>query len=216
MKLTKIFFDLDGTLLDTWLRSYAAYKSAIAILHGIFIDFEEFVNLKREGEDNNKLLINSGINEENIEPYNNLVANFIEQPSLLAYDKLYDWVEQILSSVNKDGDLFLLTSRQNKENCERQLSSLKIEYAFKRIFIVHDKYEALKHFASEDLIMVTDNESDLILGSKIGYISVAVTWGHRKASILERYNPTYVIDMPQDLPSLLKEISLHHNRIGTL
>lgn len=203
MKLAKIFFDFDGTLLDTWLRSYAAYEFAVTNLHGTIISFQEFVSFKKNGIGDEKLLIESGLSESSADSYNKFINDSIEEPSFMLYDTLFDWVKPFLGFLNHYFYLFLLTSRRNPKYCERQIEKLQIGHLFDKIFIVRDKFEVLKDYASEHLIIVTDNESDIVLGNKGKWTTVAVTWGHRNSSVLEKYKPTYIINTPQSLFLLL-------------
>lgn len=203
MKLAKIFFDFDGTLLDTWLRSYAAYKFAVTNLHGTIISFQEFVSFKKNGMGDGKILIKSGLSESSAGSYNKFINDSIEEPSFLLYDTLFEWVKPFLGFLNHYSYLFLLTSRRNPKYCEWQIEKLQIRHLLDKIFIVRDKFEVLKDYGLERIIIVTDNESDIVLGNRGKWTTVAVTWGHRNSSVLEKCKPTHIINTPQSLFLLL-------------
>jgi len=199
MNTKKIFFDLDGTLLDTWARSYKVYVLSIERLGGNSISITEFIDLKRNGIDNANLLVKSGLDKNKEEIYNALVVKHIEKKEFLSYDTLYDWVKPTLGLLKSNYDIYLLTSRQDKMECMRQIVDLEIGSFLTEIFIEKNKNNIIAGFPGKNVIIITDNEDDIILGNAYKLITIAVTWGHRNSGVLANNKPTFIAYSHGDL-----------------
>lgn len=69
--------------------------------------------------------------------------------------------------------------------------------------------EALKELDStlEEAIYVGDSEVDVLTAANANLPCVGVTWGFRKKEVLMEYGATYIIDEPNELMTVLKNIN---------
>ena len=84
-------------------------------------------------------------------------------------------------------------------------------------FSIFNKSKAINKLAKQlecslnDMIYIGDETRDIEAANKAGIKSISVTWGYNSKEILERYNPTYLIESPHELIETLKRF---HNILG--
>jgi phosphoglycolate phosphatase len=61
-------------------------------------------------------------------------------------------------------------------------------------------------FAVEDIVYVGDETRDIDAAKKVGVRVAAVTWGYNSYEKLASHNPDYIIQKPQDLLTLCRNI----------
>ena len=59
----------------------------------------------------------------------------------------------------------------------------------------------------EDCLFVGDSDVDIITGKSNNMTTIAVTWGYKDIDVIRSNNPDYIIDKPQQLINILKEIN---------
>ncbi|MEM0136415.1 MAG: HAD hydrolase-like protein [Thermoplasmatales archaeon] len=207
MTIVKLFFDLDGTLLNTWKRSYKAYTIATRNLKGMPISKSEFIKVKRDGISNADIMAKSKVPVDKLESFKEMIANNIEKDWLLNTDKLYRWVVPTLIQLTSHYEIFLLTSRKRYNGCLIQLQKLGINSFFKHLYITENKSDITKNLLPKSSVIVSDTEDDIDLGNKSGLLTVGVTWGHRNESILRLKRPTYLTDSAKDLFDFLVKLA---------
>lgn len=108
--------------------------------------------------------------------------------------------------------LGILTSN-SKENVEKFLMKNEIDifsyiYSEKNLF---GKEKIIKHLLkerdlkSEEVIYVGDEVRDIEACKKAGVKIVAVSWGFNSKNILEKYEPNWLIDRPEDLLDITQQ-----------
>lgn len=155
----KIAFDLDGTLLDSRARHQIVMDDVLKEF-GIGLNTDDLVLFKAEGGNNIDWLIGKGINEDTALSVQKRWIELIESPQYLAKDKLYDGVKDLMSSLSKKNDLFLITARNNERNAREQIGRLGISQYFTKIIIVKSDKETSDAKAK----YLVDNNIDLIVG----------------------------------------------------
>ncbi|AIJ04929.1 hypothetical protein JH146_0078 [Methanocaldococcus bathoardescens] len=217
MKLT-IFFDLDGTLIDTSDRHYKVYNDILK-LNGfqISISKEKFWELKREGKKTIEMLPNN-CPKEFAEKFKNEWIKRIEKREYLKLDTPIYGVSEVLSMLyNKNIELILVTLRHNESNLIWELKNLKLIRYFKEILVgspleLKDKSILIKKYLTNhssktaDLLIVGDSETDILAGKYLGISSVAVTYGIRSKNFLKKLNPEFYIDNIYELPKIIEKI----------
>ena len=144
--MKNIFFDFDGTLVNTNKRQYLCFVTTVQKMKlTTNISFQKYLDLKETH------LSNAGIYQLLFPEHNNLnlflkifIKN-IENISLLAKDEVQKNSKDYLNEV-KNIDLYLVTNRQNKNKLVMQLHYLGLNKYFKKIILSRNyssKKEAL-------------------------------------------------------------------------
>lgn len=215
MKWT-IFFDLDGTTIDTSERHYRVYRD-ILDSYGIqnTISKDEFRNMKGMGRKTVELLPN-GCSKSFIQKFEKEWINKIEKKENLKYDFLIPHVSDVLS-ILRDGKnkLILVTLRNNKENLFWELNNLKLTKYFEEVLVgsplrFEEKSTLIREYlktAGKDrfITIIGDSEADITAAKKSGILSVAVTYGIRSEDFLHKLKPDFCLDSLCGLLQILKE-----------
>jgi phosphoglycolate phosphatase len=203
----KIFFDLDGTLIDSRQRLYQLFCSLVS---ENTLSFDAYWELKRSKSDHANILKNRFQWPDNlIAEFQNKWLDLIEQPEWLALDKVFDGGFQVLDRLQFTCDLYLFTARQSEQRALIQLHELRIADYFKKVFVTEQKVDketliqrSQLSIANSD-IAIGDTGVDVNLAKNIGCISVAVTSGFRSKEVLQEYNPDYILSSICD-PQLIE------------
>ncbi|MCZ3366995.1 HAD family hydrolase [Methanobacterium veterum] len=204
-----IFLDLDGTLLDTSPRHYKLYQD-ILNKRGVSeskVSPEKFWNMKRTGIKTRNILPAS-FSEEAVISFEEEWLQKIEKKSYLQYDEPFPKTKKVLSCLNNEFDLVLVTLRNNKENLHWELSKLGLQSYFKSIIcgkgpkkkLVEDY---LRDSPYEKCIIIGDTEEDIKTGLELKITTVSVTWGIRSRAFLEDFNPDFCTDSFQEIIDII-------------
>jgi phosphoglycolate phosphatase len=204
----KIFFDLDGTILDSKQRLYELYSKLVKENK---LTFEEYWKNKRNMKDHESLLLEFGWDKRRIDLFEKEWLSLIEDEEFLLFDKPFTGVVGILETLSKNFDLYLITARQSKSKVINQLSKYQLLSYFNDVLVTEhkaDKYSLLsnsKLLPTSHDIFVGDTGIDIQLAKKFNSISVAVCSGFRCKDVLTSYHPDYIVDSVSD-PDFLKVI----------
>ncbi len=186
----RIAFDLDGTLLDSRERHKIVMDDVLKKL-GISIETNDLVPFKAEGHNNIEWLISKDIDEKTAKKINAEWISLIEQDTYLKNDSLYFGAREILEKLSKENELYLVTARNNKAGCLKQLKNCGIEQYFKEIEIIDScketsrlKTEVLRNYQIDCL--VGDTESDCKAAEQAGCKFYTVDYGFRSNFFLQR------------------------------
>jgi len=199
-----IFFDLDGTLIDTSERHYRVFED-ILNLHQIENTHSkaDFWNQKRNGKKTLDLLP-SNCSKKFIQEFSDEWIDRVEDIEYLKYDRLYSESLDVLSVLKCKSDLVLVTLRNNKKNLLWELGNFGLTSYFKQILLdspleSRDKVSLIQEYMSpyyekKNLIIVGDSEVDIETGKKIGISTIAVTCGIRSRSFLRKLKPNFCVN----------------------
>ena len=211
----KIFFDLDGTLIDTSERQYRVYNDILGLLRlSNKLSKEEFWNLKRAGKKTLTLLPDNAVKSHGAE-FSKKWLEKVEEKEYLNYDKLYPKSVDVLSALECKFDLLLVTLRRNKKNLLWELDNLCLTKYFKLVIngsplLCNDKVSLIQgytksHAEEENGIIIGDSEMDVITGKKLGMLSIGITYGIRSRSFLRRLRPSFLIDSLPEILNILDD-----------
>ncbi len=214
MKRT-IFFDLDGTLIDTSDRHYKVYKDILKSC-GISntLSKQEYWNHKREGRKTVELLPEN-CSEDITRTFIDEWLERIEDKSYLKYDTLLQETLSVLSTLKGKAVLMLVTLRNNSENLLWELNNFGLTNYFKEILVsspleVKSKTPLIRGYLekcskADDFIIVGDSEMDISVGKEFGMLTIAVTYGIRSKVFLSKYKPDYHLDNLSETVKVLEE-----------
>lgn len=208
-----IFLDLDGTLLDTSKRHYKIYKDILdekGLMCGkAVLSKEKFWHMKRNRKKTRDILPKS-LSDEIIASFEAELLHKIEKKSYLQYDEPFPGINEILSCLNKEFDLVLVTLRNNTENLHWELSNLGLKGYFKTIINGKGPKKNLvenyliNNYKGETCLMVGDTEEDIKTGLELDIPTISVTCGIRSKEFLEQFNPDFYINDLKEIIDIIK------------
>ena len=195
----KIFFDLDGTLIDVSDRFYGVYSEICNEL-GIETLPKNKYWLKRQTKISTFDILKSTKGEKFYEQFITLRNQKIETQSFLKYDTLKPKVDMLLKKLSKKYTIHLISLRNSRSNLLWQLNYLSIIKYFKTVENAsafggyHDKIKLIEKigYSSGDWV-VGDTESDILAGKTLNLYTCAVLNGMRTKNFIEKLNPHFII-----------------------
>ncbi|HMU46618.1 MAG TPA: HAD hydrolase-like protein [Chitinophagaceae bacterium] len=194
-----IFFDLDGTLIDSKPRLYYLFQHLIPESR---LSYNEYWELKSRKQNHWDILSKYfKFSKLQYDEFERKWMKEIEKEEWLKFDKPLKGITDYLFSIsaNKKLNLFVVTSRQHKIGVVDQLSNLNLRQYFKDVLVteqVLSKYDLISQkikTSSEDWI-VGDTGLDIITGKQLGIHTAAVLSGFLNKESLEAYNADIVVD----------------------
>lgn len=193
----KIFFDLDGTLLDSKARLYHLFQFLVPDSK---LTFNDYWNLKKEKVSNIDIIVKYfDYDNDGVSQFLYKWMSLIEAPEWIAYDKPFDGINQFLSNLYLKNDLYIITARQSKDVVLSQLSLMRLDFYFKEILVTQqkiEKYNLIKNsinISNNDWI-VGDTGKDILTGKKLGINTAAVLSGFLSENKLRTYSPDIILD----------------------
>ncbi len=206
-----IFFDLDGTLVDSKLDLANALNEA----------FERF-GLSRLPNDKiysfvgggvRKLIESSlefvGASDKFTQVFNYFLSHYHEH--LLDHTRLYEGTEYVLSTLKKRGIKMFVVSNKSEIFTVRILKGLGIMHYFDEVvggdtfpfkkpspeplLFILEKYGAERR----ESLMVGDSENDIEAAKAAGLKIAWVSYGFRGREILKKYTVDFVVEKPEEL-----------------
>jgi phosphoglycolate phosphatase len=197
----RLFFDLDGTLLDSRERLYRLFQNLVPESN---LGFEEYWQLKRNMIGHAQILKDMfGYSTLAIEKFEREWMSLIESNEWLAFDKPFAQVTEFISSLKAEHNLYLVTARQSEIMLSRQLATLGWTSLFDKVFVVpqdDSKSTAIQKALSTQPNdwFIGDTGKDVEAGRDLGINTAAVLTGFRNRQQLERYNPTVILESVLD------------------
>lgn len=201
-----LFFDLDGTLIDSRKRLYFLFKELVP---DCVLSLEDYWYLKRRKINHEFIVRKIYLSDYKI--FEEKWFSNIEKNEYLDLDKPYDGVSEFLKYLKNLGhDIYLVTARQSLDSVVYQLNKFNWSSIFNDILVTKQK------ISKSDLIttlvdekskfenwFIGDTGVDIIEGKKAGCTCVAVCNGFLDKDILFSYQPDFLIDTILDLKKLL-------------
>ena len=211
-----ILFDLDGTLLNTLNDLNATLNYTLNNFSLYNVTITQTRNFIGNGVRNliKKAIGNAKIDEEKAyEIFKNYYRNHIKD-----YTNTYDGIIELLKTLKEKNIKIAVVSNKYQEGVEILVNHLlkpyidiavgssekvKVKPAPDMVNIVLNKLNVNK----EDCLFVGDSDVDIITGKSNNMTTIAVTWGYKDIDVIRSNNPDYIIDKPQQLINILKEIN---------
>jgi phosphoglycolate phosphatase len=196
-----LFFDLDGTLLDSRVRLYRLFQDLVGVSH---LSIHEYWELKRN-KINHKTILLDMFHYTN-DDLNRFEKSWLEKIELLEYlqfDTLVDDAFDVLNFFAEKNNMYIVTSRQSRKNAVVQLKELQIYNFFQDLLVTEHRYmksDLIKEagYKKEDF-MIGDTGKDVLTGLELGMNTIVVTYGFLRKEVLETYRPHFIIDKLSDI-----------------
>ncbi|OPZ76919.1 MAG: Pyrophosphatase PpaX [Alphaproteobacteria bacterium ADurb.Bin438] len=192
--IKNIFFDFDGTLVNSQLRLYNLFKE----LTNCSMTYDEYWKIKRQ-RINQKDFLKRYFNysDEMIADFKKNWLLKIEEPHRFKDDFLVDGMREVLEKLSKDNNLYLVTHRQSQELTLKEAEDLGISKYFKKIMASEQKITKVQMIennvkVSKEDILIGDTGEDIKDAKKLGIKSIAVAWGILNYEVLKEYNPDFI------------------------
>jgi phosphoglycolate phosphatase len=206
--MNKIFFDFDGTLIDSTQRLFNLFQHLVPASG---FSYDHYWKLKRQQQDHQSILKEHfSHSKDEIASFQKQWMELIEHEIWLAYDQPFAGVKELLEELHLQYNLFLVTSRQHNHTVWAQLENFGWSNLFTEVFITNqtkEKAEMIKSRLStgEQDWFVGDTGIDVLQGKLLGTKTAAVLSGFRNEESLTKYNPDIIIESVLDLPLYLKK-----------
>lgn len=220
-----LFFDFDGTLIDVKRKYFAVYDEFVQLYKGRTLSINEFWSMKRMTLSNDEILRASGIHNVDPESLREYIKENVEKEIYLRLDVLFQDSERTLKTLSQKYTCYLVSMRRNRAMFLTQVQWLGIKMYFREIISPYEfdfknhltdtrKSDALKRLdISMPAMIIGDSGLDLITGRNLDIYTCAVTTGIRERSVLESYNPDYIIDSLDDIHGVIESISTGEGRL---
>jgi phosphoglycolate phosphatase-like HAD superfamily hydrolase len=215
--MKNIYFDFDGTIVDSSVRLYEVYKSIMTEFGYPYLTKDEYWGLKRERQPYEVILSQTAPGELTSK-YMERFLERVESMEFIKFDRLINGALQTLSTLKKDNRLVLVTLRRCRDNLYQELKILGIFNFFEDIFANFregaNSWElaaaAIKNdlkFNKDNSFIVGDTEDTALAGQALGIKSFLVSSGIRSENFLEKYNSSYILKDINELPFYLSKSS---------
>lgn len=192
-----IFFDLDGTLLNSQKRLYELFQYLVPTSE---LSFEEYWKLKRNKVNHEELLTTQfGYSPEEFKKFEHIWMKEIELEKWLNLDLPFEGVTDFLKTLGEKNTLYLVTARQSKEMVNKQLRNFGWDSIFESVFVTEQRKE--KHALIQENVTVSpidwfigDTGLDIKVGKQLGIKTAAVLSGFLNKEKLTAYKPDLILE----------------------
>jgi phosphoglycolate phosphatase-like HAD superfamily hydrolase len=209
----KLFFDLDGTLIDISEKYYRVYEDILAEAGFSTIEKKEYWNAKRQKVPEDQILAMTDA-KEFYEQYTKKRVALIESDYYLSDDCLQDGVIEVLKNFSMKYQLILVTLRRSTAQLDKQLVNLKLIDYFTDVLSSGEdleprwviKYNLIREYLGSEYdsshIVIGDTETDIKAGNELCFKTIAILNGIRTKELLIMSNPTFICESVGDLLNL--------------
>lgn len=193
----KLFFDLDGTLIDSRERLYNLFQCLVPSSE---LTFDEYWELKKNKMAHPEILKNLFFySDAEVEKFKTIWLDNIELNKWLDLDKPYDGMNDFLINLKKSCSLYVVTARQFEDKALNQIEKFGWSKMFEKILVTKQKQEkkdlikTVQGLNSSDWI-IGDTGKDIQTGKELGIKTIAVLSGFMNRENLLEYNPDMIFN----------------------
>ena len=202
--LSAIFFDLDGTLVD----------SSIGIHNGFTYTFEQLGVPSPDAKTIRGFMgppletsFASCLSPNQIELAIQLYRSYYKEKGVYEA-QLFPQTKEILAELAQQYPLYITTTK-NTPTAVHMTANFEIEDFFAGIYgsspqalhkadVIRQALET-HHLAPETVVIIGDTKFDMIGAQETGIKKLAVTWGFGEEKDLMGYNPDWIAHQPTDI-----------------
>jgi phosphoglycolate phosphatase len=206
-----IFFDLDGTLIDSRERYYRVYSDLLKEMGYKPLDWDQYWQYKRTIKSEKSILEFSNAGAVFDEYYPERTRR-MEQRNYLELDSVWTEIRPVLNYISKKHLCSLITLRMDPEALNWELHQLGFgdifflilqpNTGFETPISSESKIRTMRENLTNDQIngwIVGDTDVDILTGKEFGLSTAAVSYGMQDASLLQELKPDRLISTPKEL-----------------
>ncbi|MBQ8630090.1 MAG: HAD family hydrolase [Alphaproteobacteria bacterium] len=199
--MAKIFFDFDGTLINSQRRLYDLFCELCPESQ---MSYDDYWKIKRNRINQKDFLKKYfAYDDERIREFHRLWLQKIEEEERIAKDSPIKEMNDVLIRLNRTHQLYLITNRQDSSKVFRQLEQFGWKHLFKEVLVTRQKKSKQNLIKQTGCILpgdifVSDTGEDIVAAKELGMISIAVCWGVLNKNILLEYHPDFLFERPED------------------
>lgn len=196
-----IFFDLDGTLIDSRRRLYQLFQH---LAPESKLTFEEYWEFKRNKVSNETILTKEfRFGPERVDRFVNDWMGKIETSEFLDLDQNFPGMHAALERLKRQATLFVCTARQTRKSTIDQLERLGLLNYFEDAMITEQRVSKAKLIARISSLMphdwiIGDTGLDIQAGRALGINTCAVLSGFLNEASLRPYMPDLILHRAAD------------------
>ncbi len=211
-KFKHVCFDLDGTLVDSYLNIYNTTLKALSVLN-IKEPLHEGEFQKRIGHHFLDIFKDLNIPVTDVEEFINIYKSYYFD--FIDNSKLYEGVEEVLSNLNSLGIKISLLTTKGQDQADKIINHFKLRKYFSYVMgrrngmAIKPSAEPLQFICKElkvepsQTLMVGDSELDIQCGKNAFAKTCAALYGYRSEDFIKQEMPDYSIT---EIKQLLKFI----------
>jgi len=193
-----IYFDFDGTLIDSKLRLYKLFQHLVCDSN---LTYDQYWSFKQRKVSNQVILSSQfGYPDSKIRVFIDNWMMLIEHEDFLIFDKPIIGVADTLKTLKESATLYVCTARQFSEPVMLQLEQFDLLKYFRKIMVTHQKYskdELINNYVPEYCKsdwFIGDTGHDIQIGKKLHLNTCAVTSGFLSRQVLMEYDPDRILN----------------------
>lgn len=205
--MLKVFWDLDGTLVDNRLRLYELFCRLSVTCN---LSFDEYWTYKYRGYNQDKMLKLVGYRQDEDRSFQHRWLMEIEKEEYLAKDTLQRDVSEVLNRLSQYGFLqWVVTNRQLLKNAEEELKKLGIHHFFEGIWTTAfkcKKSEIIQEHCniSASDFYIGDSAEDIKTAKELGIHSIAVCTDPSLEESLRICQPEWIVYNRMQILEIIK------------
>ena len=211
MPITHIFFDLDGTLIDS---SEGIHNGFVQTFERLGLPVPSDKEIRTFMGPPLEVTFKEEISEKGAEKAVQLYRDYYETKGQFEAH-LYDGIKDVLEKLSQDPNKKIyITTSKNEPTALEMCEYLGIAELFDGIYgatlAAFHKADVLQRAIAENnankdqSVIVGDTKYDMIGGKTVGIKTLAVTWGFGTNDTLLTENPDFVANTVQELSYILK------------
>jgi phosphoglycolate phosphatase len=191
-----IFFDLDGTLIDSKMRLYKLFQE---IVPQSILTYQDYWNFKRNQITHESILRTEfDFDTDSISLFNKEWMRRIESPDLLAIDTVFPGLQVALSNLKSKSMLHVCTARQFRTRTLDQLKALGLIPYFETVMVTEQTRSKEELIAETPGLgpndwIIGDTGKDVQVGKFLGIKTCAVLSGFLNEKSLLQYGPDLLL-----------------------
>lgn len=215
MKYKAVIFDLDGTLIDS-LSDIASTMNRVLVEHGFpEHDIEAYRFLVGHGlEELVREALPADRRRENDVDFFLLEFRRVYKKHCLDTTRPFPGINSLLSFLEEKKIPKAVLSNKSDQYTKQLVAELFPDYEFHTVQgtvqgvpLKPEPGAAVSiagnmHMDPGSVLFVGDSAVDIQTGQNAGMATAAVTWGIRPREELVKYNPTYLVNRPEELENL--------------
>jgi phosphoglycolate phosphatase len=197
-----IFFDFDGTLIDSRERLYMLFQQLVT---ESTLTFDEYWTLKRNKISHKEILDNKfNYTVDRLTEFEKKWMERIELSEWLMLDKPFDGIIEYLIQLQQNHALYIVTARQFENSALQQIKTFGWTGLFEKVFVTQQKKEKFELITETVKVnkkdwFVGDTGKDIQTGKKLGVNTAAVLSGFLSKERLLEYKPDTIVNNVMEL-----------------